>query len=276
MGSENIIDVSEATFEFEVINYSQNAPVVVDFWANWCVPCKVLGPILEKIANEAEGAFRLARVDVDESPNLAKQFNVRSIPAVKAFNHGQVVSEFTGALPEPKVKEFLRSLVPTPGDLMLEKANSLLKLHQWNSAEKSFRKFLESNSDSPEGLLGLTKTLLVQGQWRESLQIIRNFPASPQYNLAVLMTPLAEALSAIENSLSEPDDPLNAAYRNSLRLASRGNILAALDGLLDILRQNKHFREGQIRQVILGLLSILGEEDLQTRSYRNELASILF
>jgi putative thioredoxin len=276
MASDNIVNVSESNFEYEVLSYSQTMPVVVDFWASWCVPCKVLSPILERLATNAHGSFRLAKVDVDESPNLAKRYNVRSIPTVKAFNQGQVVSEFSGSLPEPRVKEFVRALVPEPGDLMLEKGNSLLRSHQWFSAEKAFRQLQESDPDNPTGLLGLSKCLLAQGKGQEALLILRNFPASPQFNTAVVLLPLAEVMKNFEKGFPFSEDPLEAAYQNNIRLASRGNILAALDGLLDLLRQDKHFLNGQVRLVILGLLEILGENDLQTRQYRNELATILF
>ncbi len=276
MASENIVEVSETNFEYEVLGYSQNVPVVVDFWANWCVPCKVLSPILERLANNAHGSFRLAKADVDENPNLAKRFNVRSIPSVKAFKQGQVVAEFNGALPEPRVKDFIRNLVPEPGDLLLEKANSQLRAQQWSSAEQTYQQFLEGDSENPAGLLGLAKSFLAQGKGRESYLILANFPASQQFNIATILLPLAEAMRNMERGFQPGDDPLEAAYRNSLRLASRGNIPAALDGLLDILRQNKNFHNGQVRQVVLGLLEILGENDAQTRQYRNELASILF
>jgi putative thioredoxin len=276
MASGNIINVSEADFEYQVLSYSQSTPVVVDFWATWCVPCKVLSPLLERLATDARGAFRLAKVDVEENPNLARRYNVRSIPTVKAFNQGQVVSEFTGSLLEPRVREFIRALVPELGDLMLEKANSLLSSHQWASAEKSYRKFLETNPNHPAGLLGVVKSLLAQGQGKEALSILRNFPASPQFNIAVTLLPLADAFVNNERGLPSSDNPLDAAFQNSLRLAARGNIPAALDGLLDILRQNKRFRDGQVRQVVLGLLELLGEDDPQTRQYRNELAPILF
>jgi len=276
MASGNIINVSEADFEYQVLSYSQSTPVVVDFWATWCVPCKVLSPLLERLATDARGAFRLAKVDVEENPNLARRYNVRSIPTVKAFNQGQVVSEFTGSLLEPRVREFIRALVPELGDLMLEKANSLLSSHQWASAEKSYRKFLETNPNHPAGLLGVVKSLLAQGQGKEALSILRNFPASLQFNIAVTLLPLADAFLNNERGLPSSDNPLDAAFQNSLRLAARGNIPAALDGLLDILRQNKRFRDGQVRQVVLGLLELLGEDDPQTRQYRNELAPILF
>src|SRR5512133_1248777 len=137
--SEYIVEVNESDFEYEVVNFSRNTPVVVDFWAVWCGPCKMLTPILEKLAEEAKGAFRLAKANVDENPNLALRYGVRSIPAVKAFQNGQVVSEFTGAQPEPRVREFIRSLAPSQGDLAQEKAESLLDQHQWSSAERDFR-----------------------------------------------------------------------------------------------------------------------------------------
>ena len=110
--SEHIIDVSEADFEYEVLAYSATVPVVVDFWADWCIPCRTLGPLLEKLTQEAQGAFRLARLDVDANPNLARRFGIRSIPAVKAFRDGQLVAEFTGARSEPQVRQFLAQLAP--------------------------------------------------------------------------------------------------------------------------------------------------------------------
>src|SRR5690554_5700182 len=134
-----IIDVSEGNFEYEVLAYSQETPVVVDFWAEWCVPCRMLGPLLEKLAFEAGGDFRLARVNVDENPNLARQYGVRGIPAVKAFRDGKVVAEFTGVIPEPRVREFIRQLVPSVVDLVLAKGNSLLAQGQWSQAEEAFR-----------------------------------------------------------------------------------------------------------------------------------------
>lgn len=277
MTSEFIIHVTEADFEYEVVNYSQNIPVVVDFWASWCVPCKVLGPELEKLAREGQGSFRLAKVDVDDNPNLARKFNIRSIPAVRAFSQGQIVSEFNGALPAPRLREFIRNLTPSPGDLKLEKGSSLLRLHQWTAAENAFRDYLETAPQNPTGLLGLAKSLLAQGQGQESAFILRDFPASHEFNTAEIIRPLAEALTALERgTLPEEDSTLAAAYRNSLRLAARGNIYAALDGFLDILRQNKRYRNGKARLVTVALLEILGDQDPQTRQYRQELASILF
>ena len=110
--SDFIVDVTESDFEYEVLSYSQNVPVVVEFWATWCQPCKTLGPMLERLTEEASGVFRLARVDVDSSPNLALRYSVRSVPTVKAISQGQVVGEFAGLQPEVRVRDFLEKLSP--------------------------------------------------------------------------------------------------------------------------------------------------------------------
>ena len=232
--------------------------------------------MLTRLITEAQGALRLARVDVDENNKLAQRFNIRSVPAIKAFNQGQVVSEFTGVLPEPRLRDFLRNLAPSPSDLLLEKANSHLLMHQWSASEQAYRDFLAENRDHPAGLLGLVRCLLARGETTESLSIIRNFPASHQFNAAQQLKPLAEAWVQLNETRPNEDDPLDAAYRNALRLAARANIPAALDGLLDILRQDKRYRNNQVRQVIIALIEILGDDDPLARQYRAELASILF
>jgi putative thioredoxin len=277
MTSDYIIDVNEADFDFEVIKYSQNVPVLVDFWADWCKPCKALSPMLERLANEAGGAFRLAKVDTDANPNLAMLYSVRSIPTVKAFSGGQVVAEFVGLQPEERLREFLGKIAqPGPAALTLEKAESLLSLNEWTLAEVTFRQVTETNPDHPAALLGLSKSLLAQARTRDALTILRNFPPSKQYNQVLLLQPYADALLEYEdNSLPEETD-LDAAFHSAIRLASRGKFAPALDGLLDILRQEKGYRQGRARQVAVALLELLGEENPLTRPYRAELASILF
>lgn len=110
---DHIINVTELNFEYEVLSFSQNKSVVVDFWATWCKPCRILGPLLEKLALESQGAFRLARVDVDENPNLAMQYGIHSIPTVKAFSGREIVGEFVDAQPEERVREFFKKNSPT-------------------------------------------------------------------------------------------------------------------------------------------------------------------
>lgn len=280
MPSDYIVDVNEPDFEYQVLVYSQNIPVVVDFWAEWCAPCRVLGPILEQLATESQGSFRLARVNVDENPNLSKRYTVRSIPAVKAFRNGHVISEFLGAQPEGRVREFIRAIAPSPHDLAIEKGFSLLNLRQVKEAERVFRQVCMEDTANSRALLGLLQTLLLLGHGKEGSQIINGFPASREYHNAEKLRPLATALAKMEgveiHTAYQPDEnPLTTAYRNALRLFVRGNHEAAMDGLLEILRQDKRYHNGEVRQALLGILDLLGDQDL-TRQYRNELASILF
>jgi putative thioredoxin len=269
----NIIIVTEADFEYQVVAYSQQVPVVVDFWAEWCGPCKMLGPLLERLAAEGEGSFRLAKVDVDENPNLSRRFNIRSIPTVKGFVNGQPVAEFVGMVPESQVREFLKKLIPDESTLELEKGMSLLGLGQMKTAEETFRKLLEAGSDSPLVPLGLAKSLLLQGRGSEALQLIDAIPVGKAFGPAETLRPLALALAS-EGEIS--DDLLEIAYQRAITLVKRGNLPAALDGLLDILRESKRFRGGEAQKVILAIFELLGNQDPLTLQYRRELSSVLF
>ena len=276
MASDNIIDVSEADFEYQVLAYSQHIPVVVDFWAEWCVPCRTLGPMLERLTLEAEGTFRLAKLNVDQNQNLALRYNVRSIPSVKAFRDGKMVSEFVGMQPEPKLREWLRALAPSSTDLLQEKGLSMITQGEWASAQAAFQEVLLVTPDSAPALFGLAKSILAQGQVDEAQRILQSLPPSREFARAEVLLPLTQALIRQQNGENNHDQPLEAAYQRALRLFLRGNIPASLDGFLDILREDKHFRDGEVRQVILGLFELMGDENAVTRQYRQELASVLF
>jgi len=273
VSSEFILNVDEKSFEFEVLFYSRNIPVLVDFWANWCQPCKQLSPMLERVVTEADGALRLAKVDVDANSKLAMQYQIRSIPTVIAFQDGKVVAEFSGLISQNQLDEFIESLLPPSQiDLALEKAVSLLDLHDWKQAEEVFRNLTTSEDCPPAAYLGLAKSLIPQGKSEEALRIVKNFPASLEYRQAEALLPLAIDLC----TLMEQESDLDAMYTNCLKLVNRGNLLAALDGLLEILNTNKNYRRGKAKNAFLALLELLGEQDPQTRSYRDELSRVLF
>lgn len=276
MPQSNIVHVTEADFEYEVIQYSQQTPVVVDFWADWCIPCKTLGPILTKLTEQSRGGFRLAKVDVDENPKLANRFNVRGIPAVKGFRNGQIVAEFSGAVPESQVRKFLDELIPGPSDLQLEKGSSLLKTEEWSRAETAFRQVLEERPQHPGAMLGLTKCLLAQGHGSQALNILNEFPASHEFSHAQQLRPLAVALADDEDPTEDNDNLLDATYQRALHLISLGNIPAAMDGLISILKEDKHYRDDEARLVMVSLFELLGNENEITRQYRAEMASVLY
>jgi putative thioredoxin len=271
--SEFILDVNEKSFEFEVLYYSRNIPVLVDFWASWCQPCKQLSPMLENVVTEADGSLRLARVDADANQKLAMQYQVRSLPTVIAFQDGKVVAEFSGLISQDQLDEFVELLLPPSQiDLDLEKGNSLLSLHQWKEAEDVFRSLSQSEDCPPAAILGLAKSLIPQGKSSDALVLLKRFPASKEYRQAEALLPLAADLT----SGIEPETDLDAMYANSLRLVNRGNLLSALDGLLEVLNNDKNYRKGKAKFAFLAILELLGDQDPSARDYRDELSLILF
>jgi putative thioredoxin len=232
--------------------------------------------VLEKLAQEAEGAFRLAKVNVDDNPNLALRYGVRSLPNVKAFRAGEVIAEFVGAQPENRIREFLRALAPNEHELLFEKAQGLLELGEYARAEAAFQQFLSKSPENPGGLLGLVRCQLLQARYAEAHHALRNFPPSKEYSRAQALLPLVEALQKVQNAPAISDDPLEAAYFNALRLVHRSNYEAAMDGILDVLRQDKRFRNEEPRKVMLGIFEMLGENNPLTRQYRQELSLVLF
>jgi putative thioredoxin len=174
--SDDILDVNEKSFEFEVLFYSKNIPVLVDFWATWCQPCKLLSPMLESTIIEAGGSLRLAKVDVDANQNLAMQYQVRTIPTVKAFHGGKVVSEFSGMISQNQLDEFIQLLLPPSQiELDLEKGESLLALHEWQNAVDVFSVLSTHEDCPPSALLGLAKSLIPIGRAEEAKKSSRNF-----------------------------------------------------------------------------------------------------
>ncbi len=277
MNTNDTIEANDLNFEFEVLAYSNNKPVVVEFWATWCQPCQWFSPMLLKLINMTGSAIRLARVNVDLSPNLTLQYGVRTLPTLKAFLQGRVVAELVGAQPEKRVVEFLASLEPPSAThLDFEKAVSLYHQRRYDEAEALFRNILEETPNDPASLLGLAKILLARGKAGPAMNILNNFPDSHELAQAEILKPFCQALGELQSGRLVIEKDLDIAYQHALQLAAKGNIPAALDGLLDILRSDKRYRNGAAHKVILSLLELLGNEDPESRAYRNELASLLF
>lgn len=273
--SDYIIDVSEADFEQKVLIFSQQLPVIVDFWAEWCNPCKTLGPLLERLTIEAQGSIRLAKLNVDENQNLTIRYGVHSIPAIKAFRDGKIVSEFVGIQPESRIREFIHSIIPDPSDLIIEKGNSMLEKSQWKSAEAAFKDVLKTSPSNSRALLGLAKSYIFQNKFIDALAILNAFPASKEYNMALNLLLLTNTTTQEKDRIPS-DNPLDAAYNRAIQLFIKGNYPAAMDGLIDIIRENKNFHNGEPRLVLLAIFDLFGENHPLTQQYRQELTTILF
>src|SRR5512136_1344902 len=174
---DTIMDVTETTFLPDVIERSRRQPVIVDFWAPWCGPCRMLSPTLEQLTKEAQGAFALAKINTDENQRLAAQYGVQGIPAVKMFRDGKVVGEFVGALPESKVREFVKKYAPDQSDLILTAAQDLARAHRWAEAETAYRHALAADPNNAQIALELSKVLLRLGKGTETVALLEAIPS---------------------------------------------------------------------------------------------------
>lgn len=276
MAQANIIDVVEDNFQMEVLHYSNRMPVVIDFWAPWCVPCKVQSQKLAGLAIEADGAFRLARINCDEQTKLAEKLKVTSLPHLKAFVDGRVVAEYTGGLSESSLRLFLDRILPHTGSLLLQKGKSLLLQGDYKGAEIALGQYVIESHGEPNGLLAYTRALLFLGQVEDALAILQSFPPSPEYQTAQRLRTLADVLVEQASQEIPQDDPLAPAYARAMSLAKNGDVQMALDGLLFVLRKDRDYHQGQAKELYLGLLEVLSDDHPETRDYRSDLNTVLF
>jgi len=279
-----ILDVNERNFQREVIERSREVPVVVDFWAPWCAPCRMLGPVLESLAQEFGGRFLLAKLNTDENPRLAAQFGIQGIPAVKAFKHGRVVAEFVGAQPKPIVRRFIEQLLPNELDAKVTEGQKLLAAGRFSEADAKFQEVLSKQPDHPAALLGRAQALLGLGQEETALKLLNQVPAatSEGAEAARLRAQIVLRQGAgngneahLKAHLAENPADLEARYQLASLLASQQRYEEALEHFLEIIRRDRKFRNGDARQAMLHIFELLGDQPL-TRIYRNKLASVLF
>ena len=275
MDGPDIITADDTNFEFQVLEYSELLPVVVDFWAKWCLDCQRISETLESLAEQHAGRFRLAQVDVDNNPRLTNGYQVHTVPTIKTFENGTVSGQLEGVHTNLQIEVYLKRFVPGPEGLLLEKAASYLKDRQFISTEEICLEILEEVPNNPPARLLLAKSLLWQGEYLEALTTLHHFPASREFRAAEKLAPLAEQLQAA-SSLSNSGNPLDAIYTRALGLIENEQIPAALDGLLGILKRDKKYRAGTSQKVILGLFELLGEDHPLTEEYRPLLANALF
>jgi putative thioredoxin len=260
-GQGTVLDVTDETFVQEVVEESKKRPVVVDLWADWCGPCKMLGPILERVAEDHGGAFRLAKLDVDANQMTAAQFGVQSIPTVVAFKDGQPVDGFVGALPEPNVKQFISTLLPSESQIAADEATQEAEAGDTASAEKGFRDALAADENNVPARVGLARVLLDRGDLEGARKLVE--PALPDPEASRVT---AEIRVREWGKSSEP-----GTLSSAKRLASRGRWREGLDGMLAALGDDEDAREAMV-----DAFAVLGEDSDLAREYRGKLANALF
>lgn len=243
------IDADQASFERDVIERSHEVPVVVDFWAEWCGPCRALGPVIEGAVAEREGRVELVKVDTDANQALAQSFEIQGIPAVKAFRDGKVVAEFTGAQPKPAVERFLDSLLPSEADGLVEVAD-----------EASLRRALELEPGRADAAVALARLLVDAGNDEEALEVLGNVAGSFA----------ADGLAA--RIRARDDARLEAAFA----ALDEGDTERGLDALIDGIREADGDRRDDLRRIVVGELDSLGVEHPLARQTRRKLATALY
>ena len=280
----HVFDATTATFETEVLQKSLQTPVLVDFWASWCEPCKTLGPMLEKLAAEYHGAFELAKVDVDAEQQIAAAFQIRSVPTVFLVKGGQLVDGFPGAIPEGQLREFLAQHGVTPAEPAADAVAEPEPLDAQAQVDV-LRAAIAAKPDKDELKLDLALALLQTGGTAEASTLIDALPANLatddravrararlDFANALQDAPAAETLDA---RIAANGDDLQARHLRGVQLLLGGEDEAALEQFLAMLRSDRTFAEGLPRKLLIDAFKVIADEDLVGR-YRRRMASLLF
>jgi putative thioredoxin len=275
----NVRDIDQQEFESAVVRRSREIPVIVDFWAEWCGPCKTLGPALERLVGEHEGSIELAKVDVDANEQLSAQFGIRSIPTVIAFKDGQPVNSFLGAQDEVFLRQWIEQLLPTEQDRMVDEARDLALDGDEAAAEEVYRRVLAEVPDHHEAATGLAALLIARKETEEALIILGKLPKTAEVErleAAARVTAATDIdLSDLERRLSTDPEDDEARLELGQALAAKGEHEPALDNLLAVVRSGGPLRE-TARQAMVDVFGILGPDHPLTATYRKALANSLF
>lgn len=284
--SAHATDVSAANFEQEVLEASKTVPVVVDFWAPWCGPCKILKPILEKLAAEYGGRFKLAKVNSDENQELAAAFGIRSIPDVMAFRDGKPVSHFLGALPESQVRTFIDAILPKPAEIERARAAALRASGDREGAAVALRSALAIDGSNDPARLDLAELLVELGRADEAETLLGDVRPNIDWDARVEALQAAVSFARMRASgTSAPSlkaklasDPEDHATRFALAELHAGaqQYRDALDELIEIVRRDKDWNDGEARKKVLNIFNLVEKDAALVSEYRKKFASALY
>ena len=288
--SDVIKDTTTENFMEDVIEASKEVPVLVDFWAPWCEPCKQLGPILEKVVSNSEGKIRLVKLNIDDDPQIPQQLQVQSIPAVFAFQNGQPVDAFVGVQTEPQIKSFIEKLTgpigPSPVDQALIAAENEFNNKNFDAAENLYLQVISFDSANPIALAGLAKVYINNKEHEKARELLDGLTGDILENESIISAKSALSLVNDKNNLSsvkslieltknEPEN-LKAKFDLSSALAADNQFEEAIEALLEIMRKNKEWNGGEAKEKLLKIFEVLGPTNELTKLSRRKMSSIIF
>lgn len=283
--SPSIIDVTTATFEQDVVQRSMDTLIVIDFWATWCQPCRQLAPILEKLAQEYAGRFVLAKINVDENPDLAGAFGVQSIPFVVAIKDARPVNHFMGVLPEAQLREWIGALLPSPADELVKKGQEL-ELAQPAEAEAAYRQAAELAPDSDAIRIHLARVLLAQNREDEVRRILQKLeergflePEAERIKSELELRASAEEAGSLQDArraLEASPNDLSLKLKLAEALAGAGKYADALDQCLQIVQSDRSGVGVDAKETMLRIFDTLGGGSELVSEYRRKLATALY
>lgn len=283
--NEYIVDVTQNNAQQVLIEASYQRPVLVDFWAEWCAPCRTLMPLLEKLAREYDGALLLARVDCDSEQALAAQFGVQSLPTVILMKDGQPVDGFTGAQPEGTIRQFLEPHLPGPGDAELAEAEALLAQGKPSEALPLLRQAHVASGERADITVALARVYLEMNRCEEAetlLDSVRLADQDGRYREARAQLDLkrqaarAPEIEALEAARQERPDDLDVAYQLALQYSQHQHHREAMELLVEILRQSRDHADGGARKTLLDIIAALGPGDPLAAEFQRRLFSLLY
>ncbi len=280
-----IVNIDETNAAQLLIDESHQRPVVVDFWADWCEPCKVLMPMLEKIATEYNGAFLLAKVNADDQGMIAQQFGVRSLPTVMVIQNGQPVDGFVGAQPEPVVRELLSKYLPKPWDALLEQAREAMAAGDFAAALTPLRQAWDDSGKDPEITVAYAHCLVESMRLDEAEKVLEEVRLADQdaaYEQVVAQLRLkreaakSPEIEALEQQLEQDPDNHDVRAHLAVQYTNAGQFREAMENLIMILRQDIDHADGATKKALLDTIASLGKGDPLAAEYQRKLYSLLY